>query len=64
MTSLRDRHHAVLITLEDLRQDLQAQKLGLETDFTPEETQRLLDVFSVKLSNLRDAYLANPGGTA
>ena len=53
MTSLRDRYHAALITVADLHQELQAQKLGLTTDFTPEETQRLLA-----------AYLANPGGEA
>jgi hypothetical protein len=64
MTSLRDRYHAVLITVADLRQDLQAQKLGLATDFTPEETQRLLDKFSVKLADLREAYLTRPGGAA
>lgn len=64
MTSLRDRYHAALITVADLRQDLQAQKLGLATDFTPEETQRLLDKFSVKLADLREAYLTRPGGAA
>jgi hypothetical protein len=64
MTSLRDRYHAALITVADLRQDLQAQKLGLATDFTPEETQRLLDKFSVKLADLREAYLTRPGGAS
>jgi hypothetical protein len=64
MTSLRDRYHAALITVADLRQDLQAQKLGLATDFTPEETQRLLLVWNQKLSELREAYLTRPGGAS
>ena len=64
MTSLRDRYHAVLITVADIRQDLQAQKLGLDTDFTPEETQRFLLVWEQKLSDLREAYLTRPGGAA
>jgi len=62
MTSLRDRYHAVLITVADLRQDLQAQKIGLGTDFSPEETLRILRIFEAKLRDLREAYLADPGG--
>ena len=64
MTSLRDRYHAALITVADLRQDLQAQSLGLKTDFTPEETQRFLLVWDQKVADLRKAYLTRPGGAA
>lgn len=62
MTSLRNRYQAVLITVADLRQDIQAQALGLTTDFSPEETHRYLAVYQQKLADLRAAYLANPGG--
>jgi hypothetical protein len=62
MTSLRNRYQAVLITMADLRQDLKAQALGLATDFSPEETHRLLAKWEQKASDLRAAYLANPGG--
>jgi hypothetical protein len=62
MTSLRNRYQAVLITVADLRQDLLAQRQGLTTDFTPEETRRFLAVYQQKLADLRAAYLTNPGG--
>jgi hypothetical protein len=64
LTSLRDRYHAALITVADLRQDLHAQSLGLATDFTPEETRRFLQVWERKLADLREAYLTRPGGAA
>jgi hypothetical protein len=59
MTSLRDRYRALQIIVADLRQDLQA---GLVTDFSPEETQRLLQRFEQKMADVKAAYLENPGG--
>ena len=64
MTSIRDRYRAALITVADLRQDLQAQKLGLATDFSPDDTERYLKVWERKMADLKAAYLANPGGEA
>lgn len=55
MDNLKKRLAAVRITLADLRQDRRAQSLGLATDFSPEETRRLIGIFGQKLVDLRAA---------
>ena len=56
--NLKSRYHAVLITVADLRQDLQARKLGLETDFTEEDTRRYLAKYEQILADLKAAIQA------
>lgn len=53
--NLKKRYEALLITLADLRQDQQAQKFGLSTDESPEETARLIAHFAPKAADLRAA---------